>query len=231
MALAIFGSSLQRSASGEANNIEKWIGTWSASPTRGGVDAKHVREQTLREIVHTTIGGNEVRIRISNTFGEDRLTIGAVHVALHGAGSAVIPSTDHAVTFSGRSSISVPPGALVLSDAIPFRIPAQIELAISIYFPEDVPQSTVHPSALQDSYASGAGKYVGADSLQNPTILQSWPFLTGVDVAVNTSAATIVALGDSITDGTQSTPRIPTAAGRMFWRSGCTLAVARLNLA
>jgi lysophospholipase L1-like esterase len=201
-----------------------WVATWSASSVDNGSDAKHVRGQTVREIVHTSIGGNAVRLRISNKFGQERLMIGAVHVALRDTGSAVILSTDHSVTFSGQPSISVPPGTMVLSDPIPLRVPTQADLAISIYIPQDVAERTIHPDAFQDSYLSPTGDFVGAASILNATTIQTWPFLVGLDVAVGASAATIVALGDSITDGTQSTPnsnqRWPNLlAERLFARS------------
>ena len=187
-------------------NTKTWVSAWLASPADGGSDAKHLRNQTLREIVHTTIGGTELRIRISNKFGQEALLIGAVHVAMRGEAALIVPATDRAVTFSGQTAMSVPVGAFVLSDPVPLRVSAHEDLAVSIYFPEDTPERTIHPTALQESYLSGPGNIVGANTILDAAIMKSWSFLVGVDVAAEKDTSLIAAFGDSITDGTQSTP-------------------------
>jgi len=194
-------------AFGQSNSDGRnWVSTWLASPADAGAQAKRIQNQTLREIVHTTVGGHQLRIRISNQFGQRPLRIGKVHVAVRSQGAAIVPATDRAVTFSGQASLSVPVGAIVLSDPVPFSPPPHTDLAISIFFPEDTLERTFHPTALQDSYLSGPGDSTAADTIQDATVIQTWPFLVGVDVAADTGTSIIAAFGDSITDGTQSTP-------------------------
>jgi lysophospholipase L1-like esterase len=190
---------------------ERWVGTWAtapAGPTPPGSfgPAVEFNNQTLRQIVHTSIGGDEVRVRISNTFGAAPLVVGAAHLALRSSGGRIALKTDRALTFSGRPSIVVPPEALVLSDPVKLRVPPLADLAVSIYLPNRTLGTTVHLQALQTNYISSAGDFTGAAELPNASTIASWPFLTGVDVAGSQRAAAIVTLGDSITDGANSTP-------------------------
>lgn len=177
-----------------------------AAPAEGGAKAPSIENQTLREIVHTSLGGDSVRVRISNTFGKQPLLIGSAHIALRGSESGIAGGTDRTLTFSGRASISIPAGALVLSDPVKLAVPASTDLAVSLFFPQSTREDTVHPLALQTSYVSGAGDFTAAASIPSATKIQTWPFLTGVDVIASGKTSAIVALGDSITDGYDSTP-------------------------
>ncbi|WP_229507690.1 SGNH/GDSL hydrolase family protein [Massilia sp. Dwa41.01b] len=159
--------------------------------------------QTLRLIVHTSIGGNRVRIRVSNEFGTVPLTIGAARIGVRASGSDVAPGSDRALTFSGRSTITIPAGAPALSDPVELNVPALGDLAISLYLPGTVEANTIHGTALQTNYVSLPGDFTGAATLPVQRTITSWPFLTEVDV--EGSGPAIVALGDSITDGTRST--------------------------
>jgi lysophospholipase L1-like esterase len=195
-----------------AQSGERWIGTWSASPVApfGASSAANLRDpqfenQTVRDVVHTTIGGSRVRIRLSNLFGSQPLVVGAAHVAIRDKGPAVVAATDRALTFGGRRTVTIPAGAIALSDAAPLDVPAGGDLAVSLYFPVATAMTSVHRSAFQTSYVAN-GNATGAASLESPKTIATWPFLTGVDVASRTSPGAIVALGDSITDGSNSTP-------------------------
>lgn len=193
---------------------ERWIGSWGAAPhipSPGFEDFMpsqiiELDDQTLRQIVRLSAGGEQVRIRLSNLFGEAPVHIGAVHVALHNGEQRIDPATDRVVTFSGNPSIAIPPGALVLSDPVDLAIPELAELAVSLYFPEPTTSTTVHGFALQTNHLSSAGDFTGDAEMPVAGTLESWLFLTGIDVAVAEPAAVVVALGDSITDGTGSTP-------------------------
>ncbi len=198
-------------ASALAAGKDHWVVTWGASPAPQLTDAAQMRaaklefeNQTLREIVHTSIGGKAVRVRLSNAFGKETANIGAAHIALRDKGAAITAGSDRALTFGGRASVSIPPNALVLSDPVQLDFPAAGDLAISIFIPEKTMGGGIHYSAQQTSY-SGTGDLTKAVSMDAPLTLTSWVFLTAVEVMAPESAATVVAFGDSITDGARST--------------------------
>jgi lysophospholipase L1-like esterase len=160
--------------------------------------------QTVREIVHVSIGGSLVRVRLSNAYGKEAVEIGAAHIALHEKGAAIAPGSDHVLTFSGRSSVTIPPNALVLSDAIRLKVASSSELAISIFLPKSTVGAGIHYSAQQTNYLAD-GNLTSAHDIRNASRLGSWVFFTGVDVAAPEPASTLIAFGDSITDGDRST--------------------------
>ena len=188
-----------------------WVATWGASPAPQLADEAQIRtaklafdNQTLREIVHASIGSGTVRVRLSNAYGKDAVQIGAVHIALRGKGSEVVAASDHPVTFSGHPAVTIPPDALVLSDPVKLDVPAAGDLAISIFLPKPALGAGIHYSAQQTSYI-GPGDLTAAASFSEPATITSWVFLTGVDVVAPASASAAVAFGDSITDGARST--------------------------
>ena len=164
--------------------------------------------QTLRQVVRTSLGGDRIRIVLSNVFGTAPLTIGAAHVALRASASAIVPASDRPLAFSGQPAIAIPPGAVVVSDPVSLNVPAQSDLAISLYLPGDTATQplTMHAGAFQTNYVSPAGDHAAAENMPVQTTTQSWFLMTRVDVVGSRDASTIVALGDSITDGTRSTP-------------------------
>jgi lysophospholipase L1-like esterase len=185
----------------------RWIGTWAAAPqpVMPGT-LKTFKNQTLRLVVHTSVGGTRVRIRISNTYGDAPLVVGAAHVARRVAGPDIEPRSDRALTFGGRPDVTVPKGATAVSDGVPLGVPPLSDLAISLYLPEETPATTNHLLALQQSYVSGvAGNTAGAGTLSAPKTIKTWPFLTGVEVDAPPGGSAIVALGDSWFDGDGST--------------------------
>jgi lysophospholipase L1-like esterase len=161
-------------------------------------------DQTLREIVHVSLGGAMVRIRLSNAFGKESAEIGAVHIAVRGKDSGITPGGDQTVTFSGRAAATIPANATLFSDPVKLAVQPESDLAISIYLPHSVLGAGVHYSAWQTSYV-GAGNQVAAGTISDPQTITSWVFLSGVDVEAPTEAGAVVAFGDSITDGAQST--------------------------
>lgn len=187
------------------NSEQNWIGTWSATPEML-VGAGQYADQTLRLIVHTSMGGSRVRIKISNTFGPQSLVIGTAHVALREAGARIVPGTDRALLFGGNSSFTIPSGSLAVSDPVYLDVPALSDLAVSIYLPTLSTASTTHLVAQQTSYvAATAGDFTYASDLPGATLTSEWDFLTGVDVMTSRQTAAIVTLGDSLTDGIGST--------------------------
>jgi lysophospholipase L1-like esterase len=160
---------------------------------------------TLREIVHISIGGPSVRVVLTNEFGLDPLTIGAAQIALSSVASAITPASATPLTFGGAPSIIIPPGALVVSDPVAFKVAPASNLAVSLFLPDQpVNQLTFHPFADQTNYLI-PGNAVSAPSLDGSTTFFTWDFLKGVDVVADTKAASIVTFGDSITDGAHST--------------------------
>jgi lysophospholipase L1-like esterase len=189
----------------------RWVATWTASaydaprPPRDSVDrTPTLYRQTLRLVVRTSIGGDHVRIRLSNEYGDRPLVIGAAHVALRDSGAATAPATDRVLTFGGRASVRMLPGAVVLSDPVALAIPPLRDLAVSLYLADSSRLSTRHPLALQTSYVGG-GDVTANRAFAPDTTIEIWPYLVEVDVTNTAAAGTIVTLGNSITDGALST--------------------------
>jgi lysophospholipase L1-like esterase len=158
-------------------------------------------DTTLREIVHISIGGPQVRVIFTNEFGTEPLTIGAAHVAISQGGSTINLVSAAGLTFGGRTSVTIPPSALVVSDPASVTVPAASDLAISLFLPaQPIYCVSAHGSANQTSYTA-PGNVVGAKTLDSPAEIHSWPFVKGVDVKVSAASGAVVAFGDSITDG------------------------------
>lgn len=181
-----------------------WVGTWSASP-QIALSPIVLKDQTIRQIVRVSIGGKQVRLRLSNAYGADPLVIGAVHVALHGVGAAIEAGSDRMLTFGGSSSTTIPPGALTISDPVDLKVPALADVVVSIYVVGSQFVETEHSLGLQTTYISSEGNFSAADSLPTIATTQSLYFLTSVEVDAAKSSMAIVTLGDSITDGYRST--------------------------
>ena len=193
-------------------------------------------DSTIREIVHVSIGGSQVRVVFTNEFGTEPLMIGAAHIAVSQGGSTIntVPASAAGLTFGGHSSVTIPPGALVVSDPATIKLPAQADLAISFFVPaQDIPQLSQHGYADQIGYVA-PGNVVGAKTLENPREIRSWPFVKTVDVKVPAHSAAIVAFGDSITDGAWATlnenKRWPDVLARRLQADKHTADLGVLNL-
>jgi len=183
----------------------RWVATWGASPQRAGAPIQ-VQQQTIREIVHTSLGGSAVRVRISNAYGTSSLVIGAAHVALSSGGASIVAGSDRTLTFNGSPTVTIPAGALVVSDAVGLEVPSLGDLAVSLYLPDAVSALTEHTEALQTTYISGQGDFTAVGTLASATTTHNFYFLSGVDVRVRGNARAVVAIGDSVTVGFGSTP-------------------------
>ena len=182
-----------------------WVSAWSAAvhtplPFPGLPPAPVFENQTIRLVVRPTIGGDQVRIRLSNSFGATALLIGSAHIALTKDKSSIVPESDHALTFGGRPSVSIPPGAPILSDPVDLKVSAFTEISISLYLPEKTQSSTYHFWGQHETYVSDAGDFT-AKEMTNPTTKSSWYWLADVEVWAPDQVAATVAFGDSITDG------------------------------
>ncbi len=188
---------------------EHWVGTWSTAPHEPdllvpGLANTGFNNQTLRQIVHTSIGGRRVRIRLS-TYGATSLVIGAAHIALAGVGSAIVPNSDRELTFGGMTSITISPGAPVFSDPVDLAVPALGNLAVSIFVPGVTGPATWHFEARQTSYISPSGDYSASGVMPIAASAQAWFWLSGVEVMAPRETGAIATFGDSTTDGTHST--------------------------
>lgn len=194
--------------------IGDWIGTWAASPQPvWGPDfpvplnmPRNVRDQTVRQIVHVSMGGGRVRIVLSNEYGDQPMRVGAAHMALAGSGAAIAQGSDHALTFGGQSTIVIPPGALVVSDPVDLSVPAGGDLAVSLYLPDTTPLTTIHWEGVQTAYISEAGNHVSDPEIKAAGTMKARAFLSEVMVPAASGAQAVVTFGDSITDGANSTP-------------------------
>ncbi len=207
IAVPVLLLALSAAANAQSPERPQWVGTWAASPmpALGGFTVHPFAATTLREIVHVSNGGEQIRIRFTNEFGTDPLTISDAHAALSAGGAAIKDGTDHAVTFGGAASVRIAPGAAVFSDPVALSVPALSDVAISFYLPNQVMRAeTYHAFADQDNFLAD-GDVAGANSLPQPTTITSWYFIDGVDVPAAEGSRAIVTLGDSITDGAHST--------------------------
>ena len=202
-----------------ANEDQVWVATWSTAPVEPNTiiigTSPNFENVTLRQIVHTSIGGPGVRVRLS-TFGAGALRIGEARIALRATGPAIVPGTDRALTFGGLSTVVIPPGAVVLSDPVALDVPPLADLAVSIFVPGNTGPATWHFEALQTSYVSIAGNH--ADSIDMPSVSttrypgsdgrdhDAWFWLAGVEVLAPKQTGAVAILGDSVTDGSRSTP-------------------------
>jgi lysophospholipase L1-like esterase len=182
----------------------RWVATWTASPQPASAPLL-IAGQTLRQIVHLSIGGRRVRVRLSNAYGGSDVVVGAAHLAVHGGGASIVGGTDRVLTFNGSATITIPAGTLVVSDPVTLDAPALGDLAVSIYLPDNVAATTRHDVGLQTNYLSTPGDFTGASDFTGATT-QSFHFLAAVEVHAQATPGAIVALGDSVTDGFASTP-------------------------
>jgi lysophospholipase L1-like esterase len=190
-----------------------WVGTWATgdqpldhAPIPAGFTLISFSNVTLRQIVHVSVGGAAVRVRLDNTYGDGPLTFADSHVGLAAASGAVQAGTDRALTFGGSPSVTVAQGAEAFSDPVRLNVPAQADLAVSLFLPGSSAMVTGHHNAKQGSFVSTAGDHAGdLSGSAFGTSIFDWYWLNGVDVFSPSARGAIVAIGDSITNGAVST--------------------------
>ena len=186
-----------------------WVGTWAASPQPPydeGVSQSGFDNQTVRNIVNTSIGGSQLRVRLSNAYGSQPLTFGEAHVGIQSAGAAIVPGSDRKLTFDGRPSVTIPAGEEVYSDPVTLEVAPAQDLAVSLYVPGKSGPTTWHELANQVNYVSNPGNHA-SDTLDTAfsDAETSYFWVTGVEVVAPAELGAVVTLGDSITDGFNST--------------------------
>jgi lysophospholipase L1-like esterase len=215
-----------------AASNEHWVGTWAtavvtrpqaprtapsqpaappATPAPGAQPAPlSLNNQTLREIVHVSIGGSRLRVVLGNEFGTAPLTIGAASIALCDKDAKIAANSSRALVFGGRPSVTIPAGASMISDPVDENVPPMGDLTIDLYLPDEMTPLTspltVHAGASQTNYVSSTGNFAGSADLPVLSTTPSWYLIERVEVAAPAETAAIVTFGDSITDGARSTP-------------------------
>src|SRR5262245_31809631 len=183
-----------------------WVGSWAASQQlaepRNSLPAEDLRDATLRQVVHLSLGGRQLRIYVSNRFGSTPLRVTSLHIAkpISPASAGIVPGTDEAISFSSSPDVTVPVGAEIVSDPVAFPAAALTDLAITLHLDQGPTEQTGHPGSRATSYLVH-GDLVGAADLPNAKKVEHWYFVSGVDVVAPAPAVSLVALGDSITDG------------------------------
>jgi lysophospholipase L1-like esterase len=212
-----------------------WVGSWSASPSNYG--HMPLRNQTIRMIVTPHLGGRRVRIGFSNRFGDRPLVLRGVRIATVEHGAAVIESSDTRVTFDGRSRVRLRAGHDRLSDAVRFPLRAFREIAISAHVPRRIPRVTQHQTSSRISYLSEPGsgnKTSQADGHSLDAMTARWLLVNSVQVRAAATTGSVVALGDSITDGLYSgvnaDARYPDHLQRRLRHSGVPLSVLNAGI-
>lgn len=188
----------------------RWAATWAAAPMPGdstfGPDSPRLANQTVRHIVHISVGGRRLRIKLSNAFGEMPLVIGSAHVALQDSGPSIVPDSDRPLTFDGSSSVTVAVGDERFSDPIDVDLSAHATLAVSLYFAHDAGLPTYHSASAESSYISEPGDFTDATAMPvrqgGQTTMQFG--LSAVEVSPRERVGVIVAFGDSTTVGAGS---------------------------
>ena len=192
-----------------AAQLESWVATWAASPEPADTDPNqpilNLQDQTVRERVRISVGGSRVRICLTNEYGSSPILVGSVTVAVPKDPASVRSGSIRAVTFGGRNSITIPPGAPALSDPVALPVAYGAEISISLYFPKRVTTPTGHALALKRAVVSPQGDHTYDEKIQGGTEASQLVFVGAVLVPAQPSQHLVVAFGDSIVDGDGST--------------------------
>ncbi len=214
-----------------------WLGTWGTAPQLvepyNNPPDPGLSGNTLRQVFRVSVGGEQLRVRFSNEFSKQPVTMQAVHMAVSDGGSAIVPETDLALTFNGAGEITMPPGTSVTSDPFAFDLKPRSDAALTIYFGETSPDVTGHPGSRTTSYLL-TGNAVTAREMTDAVRTDHWYVINTVEVMAPETAAAVAVLGNSITDGrgsgTNKQNRWPDELARRFQENPATQEVAVLNM-
>jgi len=205
LAAVLIGFGFAVIVDGQSSARREWVGSWAASQQipepQNALPSDDLRDATLRQIVHLSAGGSTLRVHVSNAFGTSSLHLTSVHIARPVSSSApgIDAATDKALTFSGKADVIIPAGAEYLSDPVENPVAPLSDLAVSIHYEDPPARETGHPGSRATSYLVH-GDAVAAADLPDAKKVDHWYQLSAIDVGV-TKGASVVALGDSITDG------------------------------
>jgi lysophospholipase L1-like esterase len=205
-------------ATNAQTKTDHWVVTWGTAlsllrpqppanpPAQPAPGAAGFTNQTVRMIARTSIGGERLRIKVENAFGSSPVTIGAAHIALRGADSAIVAGSDRALTFNGKPGCILSSGVVRVSDPVDLKVAALSDLSVSLYFPGETGPPTSHGTGLHTTYISKEGDFTGQSAIADAATSLSYYYMAAIDVAAPEAAAALVTFGDSITDGTASAP-------------------------
>lgn len=187
-------------------NDEHWVGTWATTPAPS-VAGVGFDNHTIRMMPRVSIGGDTVRVRISNACGEGNLEVGEASVGIRDDGPAIVAGSARRLTFGGASSVTVVAGALVISDPVKLEVEPLADLAVTVYLPGTIPPEfqITGRYARQTNYISPPGNFTEHENMPVGKITDEWFFVSGIDVWTSGETGGIVALGDSLTDANIST--------------------------
>jgi lysophospholipase L1-like esterase len=187
-----------------ADNM-RWVGTWTTTPAPA--EGVAFANQTLRMNARVSIGGDRLRVRLSNAYGSRPLLVGTAYLGLRDAGSGVVSGSNKKLSFGGADSVTIAAGALAVSDPVAFDLPPLADISVSIYLPGDLPANFGITSryARQINYVSPPGDFANSVMMPVGSITGDWFFVSGVDVLASSETGGVVAVGDSLTDANIST--------------------------
>ena len=222
---------------GMPNSDKEWVGTWSTAPQlvepHNMPPEPGLSNNSLRQVVRVSLGGDSLRVRFSNEFGSSPVTMDAVHIAVSAGSGAIDPNTHQALRFDGEPVVTIEPGAVIMSDPFRFVLEPRSDVAITIHFGDTSPDVTGHPGSRTTSYLL-TGNKVSAVDFSDAVQTDHWYIINGIDVVASESAAAVVVLGNSITDGrgsgTNKQNRWTDELARRLQESHDTRNVAVLNM-
>jgi lysophospholipase L1-like esterase len=205
-ALALSTAGMGAKAHAEGKRTPAWVASWGASQQvpepQNALAADDLRDATVRQIFRLSVGGTALRVHLSNAFGTTALQVTAVHIArpVAPASAEIVAGTDQALTFAGNSNVTIPPGGEYVSDPVQMPVAALSDVAVSFYLAAPPARQTSHPGSRATTWFVH-GDAVGAANLTDAKHVDHWFQVSEIDVLAGAGAATVVALGDSITDG------------------------------
>lgn len=191
----------------------KWVDSWAASflstTVNGAIQAApSFNNQTFRLNVFSKLGGTMVRVKLTNKFATNTLTVGALHVALRSTNNSIVATSDRPLTFSGKPGVTLAPGAEIWSDSVTLTIAQHVTVAISVYIPVSFRPTTFHPTGLHTSYISKTGNFTASTTLPLAGFTNTTTevvVVTGLQVWAPVTSKVAIAFGNSITDGASAT--------------------------
>ena len=224
-------------AKDEGNRSKIWVGTWSTAPQLvepGNMPPEPgLSNNTLRQVIRVSLGGDSLRVRFSNEFSTSPVTMRAVQIAVSAGGGAIDASTAKELKFNGNPEVTMNPGVAITSDPISFGLEPRMDIAITIFFGETSPDVTGHPGSRTTSYLL-AGNQISVSDFSGSVQTDHWYIINGIDVKAPESAAAVAILGNSITDGrgsgTNKQNRWPDILSERLLKNPDTRQVAVLNL-
>lgn len=236
VAFVISGISISEGNGSNSDLPVRWVGTWGTSPQlvepNNMPPSPGLNNNSLRQVVRVSIGGDMIRVRFSNEFSTSPVTFKSVKIAVSKGGSSIDTSTTATLRFDNKSEVTVKPGDVMTSDPLLFHLKPRMDVAITIYFGQTSPDVTGHPGSRTTSYLL-SGSDTSVNNFTGAVTTDHWYMINAIDVKASKSAAAIVVLGNSITDGrgsgTNKQNRWPDILAERLVNNKATQNIAVLN--